>query len=66
MVSPLLISAVDGVEWSDLRPGRCTPGERASVPTGYETELVPEPVWTLWKKDKSLALAGNQTPAPSL
>jgi hypothetical protein len=44
--------AVDGGEWSASRPGRFTPGE-----------LSPPPVWTLWRREKYLAPAGNQTPA---
>jgi hypothetical protein len=30
MAPPLLTSTVDGSEWSDLCPGRFTPGERAA------------------------------------
>jgi hypothetical protein len=38
------------------------PGKEAAVPIG-EVWWSPEPVWTLWRKEKSLALAGNKTPA---
>jgi hypothetical protein len=39
------------------------PGERAPVPIGHKGGWPPEPVWTLWRRDKSLTRAGNQTPA---
>jgi hypothetical protein len=29
---------------------------------GYEAKWTPEPVWTLWRKGKSLSLAANRTP----
>jgi hypothetical protein len=60
---PFLTSALDGGEDSASRLGRFTPGKRTPLPTGYEAEWAPEPVWTLWSTEKSLALAGNRTPA---
>jgi hypothetical protein len=44
-----------GTSWrSSLHPGRLTPGERvAPVPIRQEAGQVPEPVWTMWKRDNS-------------
>jgi hypothetical protein len=39
------------------------PGKQPHVPIGQVTGWAPEPVWTLWSKDKSLAPVGNGTPA---
>jgi hypothetical protein len=39
------------------------PGKGPSVPTVQEAGWAPEPVWKLWRREKSLALAGNQIPA---
>jgi hypothetical protein len=64
LAPPLLTSTADGGEWSDSRPGRFTPGERASgihSIGGWGGGGVAEPVWTLWSREKSLALAGNRT-----
>jgi hypothetical protein len=36
------------------------------IPMGYETGRIPEPVWTLWRRKKSLATAGNRTTIPWL
>jgi hypothetical protein len=50
-------------EWSASRLGRFIPGER--VPCArWMVGLAPEPVWTLRRREKSLAPAGNVTPAP--
>jgi hypothetical protein len=38
-------------------------GKELPVPIGYETGWAPEPIWTLWNKEKSLASPGNRTPA---
>jgi hypothetical protein len=38
-------------------------GNVPSVPIGQEAVWAPERVWTLWSKEKFLALAGNRTPA---
>jgi len=43
---PVLILALDGDEWPASRPGRLTPGERATIPIGYVAGWTPEPVWT--------------------
>jgi hypothetical protein len=44
-------------------PAALTPEKELAVPIGYEAGWTPEPVWTLWSAEKSLALDGNQTPA---
>jgi hypothetical protein len=48
-----LASTIDGSEWLASRPGQ----ERIG---GW---WAPEPVLTLWSRDKSLSPAGNRTPA---
>jgi hypothetical protein len=50
-------SALDGSEWSVSRPGRFTPGERIPVEVGWDSE----PVWTLWRREKSLVPRKNWT-----
>jgi hypothetical protein len=39
------------------------PGALHPVSIGWETEWTPEPVWPLWITEKSVATAGNRTPA---
>jgi hypothetical protein len=56
-----LTSALDGGEWLASRPGRFTPKGRA---TG--AVWAPEPVWTLWSREKCLTFTGNRTPAVQL
>jgi hypothetical protein len=57
-----------GATWKEhsvSRPGRFTPpGTRPSVPIAYEAWWATEPVWTLWRSEKSLAPAGSQTQLP--
>jgi hypothetical protein len=53
-----LTSALDGGEWSALRPGRALlPG-----PIGQEVGWAPEPVWTQGLEEKSSAPVGDRTP----
>jgi hypothetical protein len=39
-------------------------GKSPRVPIGQEAGWTPERVWTPWKREKSLASAGNRTPIP--
>jgi hypothetical protein len=58
-----LTSALDGGEWSALRPGRALPrGKGPLVPIGQEAGWAPEPIWTQRIEEKSFAPAGNRTP----
>jgi hypothetical protein len=36
-------------------------GTERLVPTEWEAEFAPEPLWRFWRREKSLALARNQT-----
>jgi hypothetical protein len=38
-------------------PAALLPMNQLSVPIGYEAEWAPEPVWTLWRREKSAASA---------
>jgi hypothetical protein len=58
---PFLASALDGGEWLVSCPGRFTPDERAPVLIGEEAGWSPEPVWTLWRREKNHASAGIRT-----
>ena len=46
--------------WQALQAGRSTAEEKSPVPTAQETGWVPEPVWTVWTKEKYLATTGYQ------
>jgi hypothetical protein len=48
-------SALDGGEWSVLRPGRFTLWETRPVPSELESEWSPVPVGTIWSTEKSAA-----------
>ena len=50
-----LTSAPDGGQWS-VSCLCLAPGKRPLVPTGQKAEQVPEPVWTLWRRQKPLTL----------
>jgi hypothetical protein len=50
-------TALEEDEWLASRPGHFTPGEELPVPTGYEIKCASEPVWMLWRAEKSLAPA---------
>jgi hypothetical protein len=45
--------STSGGEWSALRPGRFTPGERALVPIGYEAGWAADLVCTTWRRENS-------------
>jgi hypothetical protein len=50
-------SALDGGEWSALRPGRTlAPGKGPPVTTGHETGWAPEPVWKQRLEEKYFRL----------
>jgi len=49
-------------KWSTSHPGRPTPGKRTSERNTQEAAHVPQPVWTVLEKGKSLAPAGNRIP----
>jgi hypothetical protein len=53
------MKALDEGEWSASRPSRFNP--KLPVTIGQEAGYAPEPVWTLWRRDKYLALAGTRT-----
>jgi hypothetical protein len=60
----LLISALEGGEWSASRPGRALPpGKEPSVPTVQEAGWAPELVRTQRLEEKSSASVGDRTPA---
>jgi hypothetical protein len=57
---PLLISALDGGEWSASRPGRFTPRE---IAPGTQWLCGPQSRSGRYEEDTNLAPAGNRTPA---
>jgi hypothetical protein len=57
-----MTSALDGGEWSALRPGRALPpGKGPPVPIGQEAGWAPEPVWTQRLEEKSFTSTGDRT-----
>jgi hypothetical protein len=63
IASPFLISALYAGEWSASCPSSITPGERASDTHCIGDWVRPRDGVDTVKKKKSLANAGNQTPA---
>jgi hypothetical protein len=61
--SRFLTSALDGSEWSASCPCRSTSGDRAPGTHWIGGWVGLRPVWTLWRRDKSCAPTGNQTPS---
>jgi hypothetical protein len=58
MALPFLTSALDGGEWLASRPCRFIPWEGASGTHWIGGWGDPEPVWTPWKREKTLPLPG--------
>jgi hypothetical protein len=46
--------------------GRTAPGKEPLVLFGHEAGWAPEPVWTLWSKEKYFGPSGNGTSAVQL
>jgi hypothetical protein len=61
MAQPYLTSALDAGDWSASRPSRFTPGEIAPGTHWLRGWVAPEPVWTLWSREKSVFPAENRT-----
>jgi hypothetical protein len=57
-----LVSALAARELSNSRSGRFNSGKDFPVFTEYETGLAPDPIWMLYKTEKSLAPVKNGTP----
>jgi hypothetical protein len=55
-----LTSELDGGEWLASRPSRFTPEYRTPVSIAYEDWRASEPVWALWRTEKSYP-ARNRT-----
>jgi len=58
---PFLTWALDGGEWSAYTLRALALGTECLVPTEWEAEFARDPLWTFWRRDKSLALARNHT-----
>jgi hypothetical protein len=56
-------SALDGGDLSASRPSRLTPTEGSLVPIEFNAGWAPEPIRTLWSREKYLTLTGNRSPA---
>jgi hypothetical protein len=63
---PDLTSALDGGDCQIDITAALPLRERITVSVGYEAGQVPQPVWTLWSREKSLGSAKNRTPAVQL
>jgi hypothetical protein len=44
-------------------PDALCPGKQPPAPIVQETGWVPEPIWTLWSREKSVTPAKNRIPA---
>jgi hypothetical protein len=53
---PFWTLAQDGDEWLASRLGRFIPGEDSAVPIVQDVGWVPEPIWTLWRGEKSFGV----------
>jgi hypothetical protein len=63
---PFLTLALVGGERSASCPGQFSMGKEPPVSTGKEVEWASQPVWILWRREISLALAGNKILVPGL
>jgi hypothetical protein len=58
-----LPSALDGSKWWTSRPGRFTHGEEPRFRLSRRLDVwALQPVWTIWRREKSIAPAGMRTP----
>ena len=62
----LLTSTLDGSECSNVRSGRFNRGERTRGIHWTGTGLAPEKLWTLYRRQKSLAPTENRITIPRL
>jgi hypothetical protein len=63
IVTPFLTSALDGgVSGQPHAPIALPPAKLCAVPLGQEAGRAPEPVWTLWRREK-FCHAGNRAQA---
>jgi hypothetical protein len=60
IATPILTSALDGDDQLHASAA-LTPVKEHPVPIAEEAGWVPEPVWMLWRREKSYP-AGNRTP----
>jgi hypothetical protein len=62
-----LTSALEGGEWSALRPGRALPPDKEPpVPTVQEAGWAPEPVWTQGLQAKFFNPVQDRNPSLSV
>jgi hypothetical protein len=63
-IASFFTSALDGGDWSTSRAGSFTTGERARGTHCIGGWVYPEPVWTLWNREKSLSPLPRIKPRP--
>jgi len=51
-------------KWSNLGPNLLPSGKLSLIPTEWEDLWASAPIWTLWRRDKTLAPNGNWTKSP--
>jgi hypothetical protein len=56
-----LTSALAGCEWPASRPAHFIPGKETPVLIGWEVGWTPEPVWTIWRREKNFYPTGTRT-----
>jgi hypothetical protein len=63
-MAPLFLTSAEMEVSRQLHaPATLQPGKEPPVSIEQNAWWAPEPVWTLWSKEKSLAPAGNRIPA---